>query len=295
MTDTRWTVDPAAMQALATSHELAAALAKVAESQRAPVPRPATGAGPIRLGVDPGQPGGDFTAEFLRCAVHGNYQINVLSPDGPRYRSGGCPACREEHAIRSILGRCGIPPEFQDRTFAAFHAGHGRAREALAVAQAFATDFARHRASGTCMILHGRMRTGKSHLVCAIALAIAGAGHTSAYFTVMQAIRKVREAWAPVPRFSEEELLLSFTRPDLLILEEVGRQSDSQSERNHLFEILDQRYMRRLPTLITSNLPLRGAKGIEGMLGAAAFDRLFRHGCEVVEFDWPPYEAKVAP
>ena len=53
------------------------------------------------------------------------------------------------------------------------------------------------------------------------------------------------------------------------------------------------RYGNNKPTLVTSNLPPTGGKkSIEGFLGQSAYDRLFRNGCTVVEFDWCSYTSR---
>ncbi len=62
---------------------------------------------------------------------------------------------------------------------------------------------------------------------------------------------------------------------DLLILDEIGKQHGSDSERVGLFAILDSRSRDCRPTIVLSNETLAG---VESTLGAAAFDRLCHHG-----------------
>lgn len=84
--------------------------------------------------------------------------------------------------------------------------------------------------------------------------------------------------------------------PDLLILDEVGVQFGSDTERLLLFDILNERYERRRPTILMSNLALDDAEeggrvvpGIKSYLGERVFDRLREDGGQSVVFDWPSH------
>ena len=76
------------------------------------------------------------------------------------------------------------------------------------------------------------------------------------------------------------------SEPDLLILDEVGVQFGSDFERNTLFDVLNERYELRKPTIFLSNL---GREDLAEFLGERVMDRLREDGATVVPFDWPSY------
>ena len=76
---------------------------------------------------------------------------------------------------------------------------------------------------------------------------------------------------------------------DLLIIDEVGAQAGTDSERGHLLEVIDLRYQAELPTIVISNC---GRDGLTHSLGERAVDRLRDHGGLLCVFDWPRYRKK---
>ena len=77
---------------------------------------------------------------------------------------------------------------------------------------------------------------------------------------------------------------------DLLILDEVGVQFGSDTEKLILFDVLNERYEKRRPTLVLSNLSL---PDVEQYLGERIFDRLREDGGEAVVFDWESHRGNV--
>ncbi|WCE92947.1 ATP-binding protein [Acidithiobacillus ferriphilus] len=77
----------------------------------------------------------------------------------------------------------------------------------------------------------------------------------------------------------------AFAAVDLLILDEIGKQHGSDSERVSLFAVLDSRSRDCRPTIVLSN---ETRAGVESTLGAAAFDRLCHHGT-LLQCQWPSY------
>ncbi|ENO7364325.1 DNA replication protein DnaC, partial [Proteus mirabilis] len=66
---------------------------------------------------------------------------------------------------------------------------------------------------------------------------------------------------------------------------EIGVQYGTDSERNILFEVINDRYEDLLPTILVSNLPV---VDLQKMLGERVVDRLLQGGT-VLTFNWPTY------
>ena len=70
-----------------------------------------------------------------------------------------------------------------------------------------------------------------------------------------------------------------------------GRSLCSSRERTILFDILNERYEKRRPTLLLSNLTL---PDVQLYLGERVFDRLREDDGEVVVFDWQSWRNQKA-
>lgn len=280
------TVDRAALEAFAQSPEVLAAAA--------PADAPPTLAELIQKAA----PRADrpFVPEIEDCPRHGRWEVTVLRADGVVGRHAQCPACGKEGRLRAALGQSGIPDRFQTLTLDTYStelAGEMMARDE---AWSYVHDFAEVGAKGHCLIFHGMYGTGKTHLACGIGLGLIAKGYSVAHFSVLEVVRRWRESWDQGSETREGDVLKAFVDVDFLILEEIGRQKDTEAERGHLFEILDGRYGRNKPTLVTSNYPLEGdKKSIEGFLGQAAYDRLYRNGCTPIEFNWGSFTRRKRP
>lgn len=144
--------------------------------------------------------------------------------------------------------------------------------------------------AGRCLILRGNPGTGKNHLAAAITRAVMESGWTVLNVTAYELIGRIRETWrGGRDGETEASVVKRFASADLLIIDEVGRQFGTEGERIPLFNVIDQRYRLKLPTVILSNCT---PQAIRECLGEAAYDRLREGGGQLVNFDWPSYRAQ---
>lgn len=246
------------------------------------------------------------------CDAHGEYESRCYI--GLAWT--GCPKCAaecaaaaraeveaKEHAARLAawqrkIGDAGIPERFRDRRLGTFIARTAAQRRALAFAEGYAGAFDEALRVGRCALFLGRPGTGKTHLAVGVGMHVMEHGNRSVLFTtVMRAVRRVKDTWSRSSAMSESEAVASLVFPDLLILDEVGVQFGSDTERLILFDILNERYEKRRPTILLSNLTIddcddgagRAVPGIKSFLGERIFDRLREDGGEAVVFDWESY------
>lgn len=239
-----------------------------------------------------------------RCDVHGEFQAKCFL--GQIWTK--CPTCsaevdarakaqreakeREERqrAWQNRIGEAGIPERFQDRSLASFNAETEAQRRALVFAMAYADRFDDALTTGRSAMFIGKPGTGKTHLAVGVGLRIMHRDKRTVLFsTVMRAIRRVKDTWSRGADESETEAVAALAFPDLLILDEVGVQFGSETEKLILFDVLNERYERRRPTLLLSNLDLLG---VRGYLGERIFDRMREDGGEAVVFDWESHRGR---
>lgn len=217
-----------------------------------------------------------------KCATHGEYDPRVKDDRGVTRWLPQCPKCMREHAMKAVMGRASIPPRFALQTFSTFSADSSEQSIVAHIATDYATNFASALSTGKSLIFCGRVGTGKTHLACGILHSIISAGFSGVYATAYAAVRRVKDSWTKRDA-TETEVLQTFVRPDLLVLDEVGVQFASETERILLFEIINGRYENLRPTLLVSNLDITG---VETCIGPRALDRLREGGGRVVIFDW---------
>lgn len=246
-------------------------------------------------------PSGETRTE--RCETHGEYSSRHIC--GSVWSS--CPICSTEQDARrraeqelaeqqaaadrleKRLGRAGIPDRFRTRTLDSFNTPTAKEAHALRVARDYAAALADNIGRGKCLVLIGRPGTGKTHLAVGIGLLAMESGYVVLFTSVAQAIRRIKTTWSKNAPETEADAIAAHVEVDVLILDEVGIQFGSDTEKNLLFEIINERYAARRPTMLISNLDI---KGVTGYLGERVMDRLREDGGEVVVFDWDSYRGR---
>lgn len=244
---------------------------------------------------------------IAHCDKHGQYEEKRREVMGKVFRTNcpGCSADREaaeaeiskraeqelkKAKIRKLLGEAGIPKRFSMRTFDNYNVEKHDQSQALAVSKYFAQDFDRFLESGASLMFCGKPGTGKTHLAAAIANAVCEQGRSVVFMSVLKATRMVKDTWKKGAEASENQVYKGLIVPDLLILDEVGVQFGSDTEKLILFEILNGRYENVKPTIVISNLlPAE----ITEYLGERVVDRLQEGGGSTVVFGWDSYRSKV--
>ena len=238
------------------------------------------------------------------CETHGAYESRCFI--GSIWSK--CPTCGAETAAKERaevetreresrlqawqrkIGDAGIPERFRDRSLPGFVVKTFAQGNALEFAQSYADNFDAALKTGRSALFLGKPGTGKTHLAVGIGMQIMQRDNRSVLFTtVMRAIRRVKDTWSRDSRESESEAIAALVFPDLLILDEVGVQFGSDTEKLILFDVLNERYEKRRPTLMLSNL---GLDDVRAFLGDRIFDRLREDGGESIVFDWESYRGK---
>lgn len=198
---------------------------------------------------------------------------------------------REERRQRweRKLGTSGIPERFKTRTIANFVADSDGKRRAKSFAEAYADNFSSDALiSGKSAVFVGKPGTGKTHLAVGIGIEAMAEGYSVLFCTVMRAIRRVKDTWGS-RELSESSAIAALVEPDLLILDEVGVQFGSETEKLIMFDVLNERYEKRKPCILLSNL---STEEVFAFLGERVLDRLKEDAGEVITFNWESHRGR---
>lgn len=119
-------------------------------------------------------------------------------------------------------------------------------------------EFARLRAG--LLLLEGAYGSGKTHLAAAIANYAVSMGVPTLFITVPDLLDSLRFAYSD-PETSFEARFEEIRNADLLVLDDFGTQNATGWAQEKLFQIINYRYINKLPTVITTNLMLDEIEG----------------------------------
>lgn len=134
------------------------------------------------------------------------------------------------------------------------------------------------------LIFIGTVGTGKTHLALAIIRECGGM-----YRLSPNIVEELRRAKSFTAKESEAEILDNYGSARLLVIDEIGRGVAAAEEQYMLYQIINERYNRRKPTILISN---QTKKDFLNYVGIAAADRL-TESAQVVEFAGKSYRAEI--
>ena len=187
-------------------------------------------------------------------------------------------ARREEEDYRHKQPIAGVPPRFLKACLDGFIANTDAQRAVLGTLKQFAES------SGTDprnLILAGTLGTGKTFAGFALVNGWLRAGRSAVFTTALGLVRSVRDTWNSSHE-REAMIVKRFTSAGLLVIDEIGVQSGSPSERAILADVINTRYENLKPTVVIGNLTKEEFLSI---LGERALDRLKDNGRTLI-FDW---------
>lgn len=128
------------------------------------------------------------------------------------------------------------------------------------------------------VLIVGDCGLGKTHLISAVVKALSKfdgqywKSDTVKMCKIKEIIDNIKRCWSKNADSFDFKVVDAYKTIPLLVIDEVGLQYGSDSERIELYDIFDTRWANKLPIIATSNL-LRDAQ--EGILGARNTDRLW--------------------
>ncbi len=134
------------------------------------------------------------------------------------------------------------------------------------------------------LVLSGPVGVGKTHLAVAIAQYAIEQHSLPAYFAaVPDLMDHLRSSFSPTSEEGYDERFEEIRTAALLVLDDLGTENATPWAQEKLYQIINHRYVDRLPTVITTNVDLRK---IDERISSRMLDhRLSTH----VEIDAPDY------
>ncbi len=106
------------------------------------------------------------------------------------------------------------------------------------------------------LVLKGGYGCGKTHLAAAIANERLRMGRAVLFVSTPDLLDHLRATFNPESLVSYDERFDQVRNSPLLVLDDMGTQSNSEWAQEKLYQILNHRYNAKLPTVITTNLEL---------------------------------------
>ncbi len=237
--------------------------------------------------------GSQWDTQYSDCPVHGQYKSYWVD-DGGQFHYSGCPQCARARELKRMFDLT-IPDRFKDATVKSWKATMPKQGE---VKQAV-TDWCKHidekLCRGGCIVMSGNPGTGKTHLATAICAHALRSGYTALLIKPIEFFDAMYDTYGDKNKAdsatpSSIELMRSYVDLDLLVLDDIGGDTDLNGHKGTLlFDLIDRRYRKAKSTILTTNLPFTNDKNpeltIKGFIGSKMARRIFE-SCLELRFSW---------
>ena len=187
------------------------------------------------------------------------------------------------------LAERGVMARHVEKTFATFIAETQEQLAARDACLSLAESVIAGKKRIPSLILSGGPGTGKTHLTCAMVQHCYDAGKDALKGNVMQIVREIKATWRKGADFDEEYVVCWYANRDLLIIDEIGVQFGTDTERMYVFDIINRRYEDCLPTVLITNLDIAG---LRNEVGDRVIDRLREDGGRLLTFTGKSWRAQ---
>lgn len=194
------------------------------------------------------------------CGGKGFYSkdVSVGHPDFGKALPCSCSTPRLKEARQRQMNALGSSEMLAEMTFDSFlpegialtPERQKNLRDAFEAARHFAMD------PHGWLLLQGGFGVGKTHLAAAIANTVNERGGDVLFVLVPDLLDHLRSGFDPKSIESYGELFDRLKNTPLLVLDDLGAESPTPWAQEKLFQLLDHRYLLRLPTVITTNKPI---------------------------------------
>lgn len=181
----------------------------------------------------------DGTTRTVRCACDCSVAQNEREAEEKRKR--------DRMQYLDSMRRTGFPDaEMREWTFD--KSDHTDQRNEN-IARKYVANFDAMRKQGTGLLLCGQVGTGKSFLAACIANELISQGAPCLMTNFSRIISRVSEKFG-----GDQKYLDNLNRFDLLIIDDLGAERDSDFTWEKVMNVIDARYRAGLPIIITTNL-----------------------------------------
>ena len=139
------------------------------------------------------------------------------------------------------------------------------------------------------LVLMGGVGSGKTHLAYAVVAERLARKRPTFYGSVPEVLDALRRGFDGNAGLAYDKRLATMQGVDLLVLDDLGTEHQTPWVAEKMFQLVNYRYTRRLPMIVTTNLVVTKGEGMDPRIRSRLLDRQL---CEVLTFPAGDYRQR---
>lgn len=153
----------------------------------------------------------------------------------------------------------------------------------LKVCSRYAEKFTEMLAKNQGLLLWGNVGTGKSYAAAAIANYLLSKVVPVVMVSFVEIIKNIESK-----KMTQDEIISLMNSAQLVIFDDLGAERSSDFALEKVYSIIDSRYRKKLPMIVTTNLTMDQMKGEVDIRYCRIYDRIFET-CYPMQFSGPSW------
>lgn len=180
--------------------------------------------------------------------------------------------CRQLRIAEDKLKASGVSEEFRNMRFENFNYESSlETMEAYATAKSYSKSFKEIRvARQNSIMLMGQVGSGKTHLAMAISNTLLDSSVGVIYMPYRSIITKIKQSITDEENYQRE--VNKYKEAQVLFIDDLFKGRITEADINVMFEIVDYRYFKKLPIIVTTEKTIDELLEIDEAIGSRLYE-----------------------
>lgn len=188
-----------------------------------------------------------------------------------------------------------IPPLYNGHNLSSYEQYDSRQKHVFQQIEEYIQNFSVIAHQPRHSFIAGPCGTGKTMAAYIIARSVIEQGFSARVYRFSDLMDAIKKTWNN-PTIDTDDFIKSFSKIDLLIIDEFGRYKISEQDHKDFSKIMDYRYDNKKPNIIISNIFItmknKTITTIETLLGERLWDRMCQGKAIEFQFNWESYRQR---